>query len=210
MSGPSIDPRLLDVLHQASSLELFQLSTLIERLLADPRRIIAVRKDMHLGQTVRFLDWRDGSLREAKVVALRDTQVTLQDLRERREWKLPYAAIEPPTPNAAARQTEAAPAPAAPRPTRNDFRCGEKVAFEDKYLNTVVGTIVRINERTASIDPGDGTKWRVGFGLRWPSRQLSREGVNSSGFFVGVSLRDVRFLGIQMHLVDVAPVARLL
>ena len=31
MSGPSIDPRLLDVLHQASSLELFQLSTLIER-----------------------------------------------------------------------------------------------------------------------------------------------------------------------------------
>lgn len=89
MSEPSIDPRLLDVLHQASSLELFQLSTLIERLLADPRRIIAVRKDMHLGQTVRFLDWRDGSLREGKVVALRDTQVTLQDLRERREWKLP-------------------------------------------------------------------------------------------------------------------------
>lgn len=98
-------------------------------------------------------------------LALRDTQVTLQDLRERREWKLPYAAIEPPAPNAAARQAEAAPAPAAPRPTRNDFRCGEKVAFEDKYLNTVVGTIVRINERTASIDPGDGTKWRVGFGL---------------------------------------------
>lgn len=28
-----------------------------------------------------------------------------------------------------------------------------------------LGTIVRINERTASIDPGDGTKWRVGFAL---------------------------------------------
>ena len=81
MSGPSIDPRLLDVLHQASSLELFQLSTLIERLLADPRRIIAVRKDMHLGQTVRFLDWRDGSLREGKVVALRDTQVNCLSAR---------------------------------------------------------------------------------------------------------------------------------
>ena len=58
-----------------------------------------------------------------------------------------------------------APPPAPPKPTRNDFRCGEKVAFEDKYLQTVVGTIVRINDRTASIDPGDGTKWRVGFGL---------------------------------------------
>ena len=166
MSVSGIDPRVLDALQNASSLELFQLSTLIERLLADPRRIIAVRKDMNLGQTVRFVDWRDGSLREGNVVAMRDTQVTLQDLRERKEWKLPYAAIEPPLPDPATRPQAVAPEPpAAPRPTRNDFRCGEKVAFEDKYLQTVVGTIVRINSRTATIDPGDGTQWRVGFGL---------------------------------------------
>ena len=166
MSVSGIDPRVLDALQNASSLELFQLSTLIERLLADPRRIIAVRKDMNLGQTVRFVDWRDGSLREGKVVAMRDTQVTLQDLRERKEWKLPYAAIEPPLPDPATRPQAVAPEPpAAPRPTRNDFRCGEKVAFEDKYLQTVVCTIVRINGRTATIDPGDGTQWRVGFGL---------------------------------------------
>jgi hypothetical protein len=104
---------------------------------------------------------------EGKVLAMKDTQVILQDLVERREWKLPYTAIEPPAPNATARAqaAAAAPPPAPPKPTRNDFRCGEKVAFEDKYLQTVVGTIVRINDRTASIDPGDGTKWRVGFGL---------------------------------------------
>jgi hypothetical protein len=35
-----IDPRLIETLNRASSLELFQLSTLIERMLADPRRII--------------------------------------------------------------------------------------------------------------------------------------------------------------------------
>ncbi|MBS0303014.1 MAG: hypothetical protein JSR16_12730 [Proteobacteria bacterium] len=166
MSAPGIDPRVLDALQNASSLELFQLSTLIERLLADPRRIIAVRKNMHLGQTVRFVDWRDGSLRQGKVVAMRETQATLQDLRERKEWKLPYAAIVPPQPDPAAPAQAVAPEPpAAQRPTRNDFRCGEKVAFEDKYLQTVVGTIVRINSRTATIDPGDGTHWRVGFAL---------------------------------------------
>jgi hypothetical protein len=166
MSAPSIDARVLEALQQASSLELYQLSTVIERLLADPRRILAVRKDLHLGQTVRFMDWRDGSLREGKIVAMRDTQVTLHDLRERREWKLPYTAIEPPQPDSAVHPQAAEPEPpAAPRPTRNDFRCGEKVAFEDKYLQTVVGTIVRINSRTATIDPGDGTQWRVGFSL---------------------------------------------
>ncbi len=64
----------------------------------------------------------------------------------------------------AARAAEPEP-PQAPQPTRDDFRRGEKVAFEDKYLQTVVGTIVRINSRTATIDPGDGTQWRVGFAL---------------------------------------------
>jgi len=161
-----IDPRLIDALNRASSLELFQLSTLIERMLADPRRIIAVRTNMHLGQTVRFLDWRDGQMRNARVVAMGDAKVTLHEEGTRREWKLPYAAVEPPraTTGAAAKTT----APAASqqvKPGRGDFRCGEKVSFEDKYLQTQVGAIVRINQRTATVDTGDGHSWRVGFAL---------------------------------------------
>jgi hypothetical protein len=58
---------------------------------------------MQLAQTVSFLDWRDESQREGNVVALHDTQVTLQDQRERRAWKRPDAAIEPPGRDAAAR-----------------------------------------------------------------------------------------------------------
>ena len=157
------DPKLIDALSWASSLELFQLSTIIDRMLADPKRIIAVRANMHLGQTVRFLDYRDGQMRSGKVVALKDTQLTLHEDGTRREWKLPYAAIEPPPPTATPAPPPATSTP--PRPSRNDFRCGEKVAFEDKYINTVVGTVVRINQRTATIDTGDGTSWRVGFGL---------------------------------------------
>jgi hypothetical protein len=159
------DPKLLDALGRASSLELFQLQAIIERMLADPKRIIAVRTNMHLGQTVRFLDPRDGRMRDGKVVQMRDTQVVLHEAATRREWKLPYAAIEPPPAGAAPTQPATAKPETAPLPRRDDFRCGDKVAFEDKYLNTVVGTIVRINQRTASIDPGDGTTWRVGFAL---------------------------------------------
>jgi len=159
------DPKLLDALGRASSLELFQLQTIIERMLADPKRIIAVRTHMHLGQTVRFLDWRDGQMREGKVVQMRDLQVVLHESATRREWKLPYAAIEPPAAGAAP-AAQAPPIQAhAPLPGREDFRCGDKVAFEDKYLNTQVGVIVRINQRTATVDTGGGHSWRVGFGL---------------------------------------------
>jgi hypothetical protein len=160
-----IDPRLIETLNRASSLELFQLSTLIERMLADPRRIIAVRTNMHMGQTVRFLDWRDGQMRNGRVVAMGDAKVTLHEEGTRSEWKLPYTAIEPPqaASGAAAPSPPAAPPPI--KPGRGDFRCGEKVSFEDKYLQTQVGTVVRINQRTATVDTGDGHSWRVGFPL---------------------------------------------
>ena len=163
MSAPGVDPRLLEALGRASSLELFQLNSVIERMLADPKRIVQIRKDLHLGQTVRFMDWRDGRMRTGKVLAMKDAQATIHEDGTRSSWAVPYAAIEPLAPTAKPASTPEPPAP--PRPSRNDFRCGEKVAFEDKYLNTVVGTIVRINQRTATIDPGDGTSWRVGFGL---------------------------------------------
>ncbi len=162
MNLQGTDPKLIDALNRASSLELFQLSTIIERLLADPRRIIAVRTNMNLGQTVRFLDWRDGQMRNGKVVAMKDTQVTLHEEGTRREWKLPYAAVEPPL---ATPQPRAA-APATPPPikaSRNDFRGGEKVSFDDKYLQPQVGTVVRINQRTATVDTGNGHSWRVPF-----------------------------------------------
>lgn len=164
MNDPGIDPRLLEVLQHASNLQLFQLNSVIERMLADPKRIVQVRKDLHMGQTVRFMDWRDGQMRLGKIVAMKDTQLTVQEDGTRSAWTLPYTAVEPPAPGAA-RPANTAEPPAPPRASRNDFRCGEKVAFEDKHLNTVVGVIVRINQRTATIDPGDGMTWRVGFGL---------------------------------------------
>lgn len=123
-----------------------------------------MRAHMHLGQTVRFLDWRDGQTRNGKVVAMRDTQVVLHEEDTRREWKLPYAAIEPlPAGSAPAHEEPAAASP--PLPQRGDFRCGDKVAFEDRYLTTQVGTIMRINQRTATVDTGNGHGWRVGFAL---------------------------------------------
>jgi hypothetical protein len=158
-----IDPKLIEALNRASSLELFQLSTLVDRMLADPRRIIAVRTNMHLGQQVRFLDWRSGQMRRGRVTAMADTNVTLFDESTRNQWKLPYAAVE--MPDATKAPATKPPSPQPVKPGRNDFRCGEKVSFEDKYLLTQVGTIVRINQRTATIDAGDGGSWRVGFTL---------------------------------------------
>ena len=160
---PMQDATLIEALNQATSLELYQLSALLERLITDPRRIVAVRKDLHLGQVVRFYDGRRDTMREGRIVEMRDAQVTLHDTQQRVQWKLPYAAIEPQQPHAQS-QPQVAPTPAAPpKPTRADFARGDKVSFTDRHLQTHVGVITRSNPKTATVDTGEAS-WSVPYG----------------------------------------------
>jgi hypothetical protein len=162
---PMQDATLIDALNQATSLELFQLSALVERLMTDPRRIVAVRKDLHLGQVVRFYDARRDTMREGRIVEMRDAQLTLHDTQQQVQWKLPYAAIEPPAPGAQPRpQMQSPPSPPAPpKPTRADFARGDKVSFTDRHLQTHVGIVTRCNPKTASVDTG-ASSWSVPYG----------------------------------------------
>jgi hypothetical protein len=157
------DVKLLDSLHNASSLELFRLKVLIETLLADPKRIITIRKHLILGQAVRYFDFQKGELQEGRITAMGDRQVTIQEQGSRRAWKLPYIAIE----LAAKSESGARPTPQAVAPVRGDFHRGDQVSFEDRYLRTHIGHIVRINSRTATVE-AEGSSWRVSFALLRP------------------------------------------
>ena len=68
------DPKLIEALSNASSLELFELSNIVDRLLADPRRTMAIRQQLNLGKAVQFMDWRTGQMRSGKVVELKSNQ----------------------------------------------------------------------------------------------------------------------------------------
>ena len=85
-----------------------------------------------------------------------DTKVTLHEEGTRTEWKLPYTAVEPPQTSGSAPAQMPPPTPSPAKPGRGNFRCSEKVSFEDKNLHTQIGTVFRINQRTATVDTGDG------------------------------------------------------
>lgn len=161
---PMQDEALIESLNRATSLQLYQLAALIERLVTDPRRIVAIRKDLHLGQIVRFYDARRDTMRLGRVVEMRDTLLTLHGSEVHGEWKLPYAAIEPPLPGGAKPEPAAPPQSVAPRLTRADFQRGQKVSFTDRHLQVHVGVITRCNPKTASVDTGDSLGWSVPYG----------------------------------------------
>jgi hypothetical protein len=163
--------KLIEELPMATSAELYQLSWVIEQLLADPRRIVQVRAQLHTGQQVQYLHWADGKLRSARVVGMHGDHVAIQDAGYSKAFKVHYAAIltEP-----TAASTESGPTPEdveLTRPTpppevagRADFRVGNRVTFTDKNFQHRVGLIVRVNQHTATLDC-DGQKWRVAFEL---------------------------------------------
>lgn len=102
-------------------------------------------------------------MRNGPVVAMRDAKATLHEEGTSSEWRPPSASIEPPQ---TARGTAALSSPSAVpplvKPGRGDFRYGEKISFEDTYLPTQVGTVVRVNQRTATVATGDGHSSRIG------------------------------------------------
>ncbi|CAN5756316.1 hypothetical protein BH11PSE13_BH11PSE13_42070 [soil metagenome] len=166
MTSQGADARMTEALESASSLQLYQLKALIEGMLADPRRGIVARADLHLGQPVQFVDFRDGQMRRGKIIAMRGTQATVLEERTKRTWKIPCLAMQ--GYHGAERRDEQAPYEPPPEPvsaTRpvRDFQRGDTVTFNDREGRNITGVIVRINQRTATLGTGAGGSWRVPF-----------------------------------------------
>ncbi len=163
-----IDPRMFDALQGASSLQLYQLKAIIEGMLADPRRSLAARASLHLGQSVRFVDFRDGQMRLGKIIAFEDTQATVLEQETKRTWKIPCVSMQGYTD--AERHDEQANYVPPPEPVNaatkaRAFQQGDSVTFDDRDGRAITGVVVRVNQRTTSIGTGDGGTWRVPFHL---------------------------------------------
>ena len=163
--------KLIEELPMATSAELYQLSWVIEQLLADPRRLVQVRAQLHTGQQIRYLSWNDGKLRPARVVGIHGDHVAVLDPAYGKAFKVHYAAIHTESADASTESAAATadmeltkPSPPPEIPGRADFRVGNRVTFTDKNLQHCVGLIVRVNQHTATLDC-DGQKWRVAFEL---------------------------------------------
>jgi len=162
VANDDIITRMLEALEGATSLQLYQLRAVIDGMLAEQRRTIAARASLHLGQAVQFVDFRTGQLRYGKVVAKHDTQATVLEEQVRRNWKIPYAAIEGAEADSVTTSTAYEPPPEPPPATGpSGFSRGDKVTFDDGSGNTIFGVIAKVNRRTATIETEDSRKWRV-------------------------------------------------
>jgi ribosomal protein L35AE/L33A len=161
-----IAARMIEALAGASSLQLCQLRALIDGMLAEPKRTMQACADLHLGQAVRFVDFRTGELRQGKVIAKHPAQASVLEEATRRTWKIPDVSFEAAetTPGDMAKPYDPPPEPAR-RPGPAGFAVGDRVTFDDGKGGALVGVVSRINRRTASVVTDNRQSWRVGFPL---------------------------------------------
>lgn len=154
-----MDSRLLDMLRHAPSIDLYELTLNVNQLLADPARILEVRRHLHQGAAVSFFDHRINTLARGRVIELRPKDLRLQDERTRMHLLLPYAAVLIDSTQSSAPPKGVVP-PAQTLIPPTVFHIGDTVTFTDKYLRERVGIVTRVNVKTVSVQCDDEA-WRV-------------------------------------------------
>lgn len=148
---------VMSSLQQATDLDLLRLSTAIDHLLHSPSRILAVRQHLNLGQEVQFWNLHVNRMQQGRITQFKTDQLLLLTETPAQYWWVPYAAIQ--------LDPNQPPLPPPPKPSqRADFARGDTVSFEGRDLIQRVGTIVRLNQKTATVSCDD-QEWRVSFAL---------------------------------------------
>jgi hypothetical protein len=122
--------------------------------------------------TVHFMADHDAAMHTGRIVAMHERELTIDDLERGTRWKgVPYAAIDFGVTDGSDEVEildASSPSQPTPRPrSRPDFQIGNAVSFVDRDQRIRFGRIVRLNQKTASLECDNGA-WRVSYALLRP------------------------------------------
>ena len=143
-------------LNSSSAFELYRLRAAIDRVLDEPRWMQSVQVRLKVGQDVEYFDPQANALRRGKVLEMRRKQAVVLDMNDSRRWLISYAAINLDGSDVQIRESK------TQGLGRNEVAIGDVVGFVDRDQNQRTGTIIRLNDKTVSLQSG-ATQWRVAY-----------------------------------------------
>jgi LysM repeat protein len=149
---------LLAALNQASGFELYRLRAAIDRVLADPKWIVAIQSQLRIGQKIEYFDARDNRLCAGQVLEFRKKEVLVRHLDSGSLWLIAYTAINLDGADVRIRENPARGL------SRQEVAVGDTVGFLDQEHQQRSGQIARLNDKTVTLI-ADGQKWRVAYAL---------------------------------------------
>lgn len=148
----------------------------IDRVLDQPRWLQAVQARLRVGQDVTYFDPQANALRRGRVLEMRRKQAVVLDLDDPRRWVISYAAINLDGADVQIREHR------QQGLGRNEIAIGEVVGFVDRDQQHRTGRVIRLNDKTVSLQCGNG-QWRVAY--QFLHRVVDAAGLNQDVIEIG-------------------------
>ena len=84
---------VIEALNQASGFDLYRLRAAIDRTLADPKWIVAIRRALQIGQKVDYFDGQANRQCTGQILEFRKKEVQVYSLVTQQRWPAASAAI---------------------------------------------------------------------------------------------------------------------
>lgn len=147
---------VLKTLNQASSFELYRMRAAIDKVLDEPRRLMAIHAKLRIGQDIEYFDLRANAQRRGKVLELRSKQAVILDEVDRKRWLISYVALN----------LEGVDVQISEQVHQglgcNEVAVGDTVGFLDTNQQQRSGQIIRLNDKTVTLMCGQ-QQWRVAY-----------------------------------------------
>ena len=147
---------IIKSLNSASAFDLYRMRAAIDRVLDEPRWLQSVQGRLRVGQEVEYFDPQSNALKRGRVLEMRRKQAVVLDLDDPKRWLISYAAINLDGADVQIRENK------AQGLGRNEVAIGDVVGFLDRDQQQRIGKIIRLNDKTVSLQIGDA-QWRVAY-----------------------------------------------
>lgn len=151
---------ILHALQNASLFDLYRLRVGIDGLLEQPERLRQIKCHLHPGLAIAYFSGRENKLVDAVVEEVQRTCIYVRNKEDNKRWSVPLYAV-----NLEGVNTDIHPASGQRGLDKNQLKVGESIGFHDRNHRELYGTIVQLNQKTASILTREGARWRVAYSL---------------------------------------------
>lgn len=175
---------ILHALQNASLFDLYRLRTGIDGLLAQPERLLSIKRRLQPGMEISYFSPRDNALLEAVVEEVRRTCLYVRNKADGQQWSIGFCAV-----NLDGVSADIHPRQGQTSLSRNQLKVGESVGFHDRDSRERYGKILQLNPKTASILTTDGMRWRVAYSLLFKVMDGQGHPVSEPGLIDGDAIK---------------------
>ena len=166
---------VINILERASPFELNRIRCAIDKMLDDPKKLSAIKKQLKIGTEISYFDDDKNKLTFATLLGFKRTRASVRNISDNEIWNIPLYNI-----NIANIDTDIHTSNIRPGTlTKNSLKVGDRVGWSSVKCNEdMFGIIIKLNPKTAKIQHIDDEIWTVPYSLLFPVMDGSKENVS--------------------------------